>query len=538
MKNANISHHLESHARLHPDRILLESTGRKLSCAQLQTAVAHAAGGFASHGIGPGDTVVLLLPLSVPMYVSMFALQRLGAIPVFLDSWARSHELGHVLMACRAKGLVTVGQGWSLLGEAGDRIPLRFCLGPTDNAGLVDLGTVLAHPSQAPIAQVDESHTALVTFTTGSTGKPKGADRSHGFLEAQHRALARHLDFGDGDADLPVFPIFSLHSLASGARTILPSLDISKSDPSDGQCLLEQIRECQPTSATLSVPLLQALTRVCEETGIQLELRRIVTGGAPVSRDDLRRLSAVAPQATVCVLYGSTEVEPMGHLTHHEILALPSRAESDPDWVDEGVPVGMLDPSLRGFLARLGEEPPMIDGLLQREDWDAREGPGELVVSGEHVCPGYFADPEATRRAKLREGDGSLWHRTGDVVRRDTSGMLWLLGRVHNTFQYQGRWHFPVRAEFALKKIPGVRHVAWLNVPDSQGQPHPWAVLVPENPLSDSLELEDQVRRILACNGIPVERVVVRADIPLDARHHAKVEVEALRALLKEPSSV
>jgi len=533
MRDANINRYLESHAAATPDRILLEAPEGAFTCAGLRGAVARTAGGLADLGIGKGDAVAILLPLSAPMYVMMFALQRLGAIPVFLDSWARSHELGYVLQACRARGLVTVDAAWTLLGEAGRGVPVRLCLGPSAQPGIHRLEPLMEGGLEADAVEVEASHTALVTFTTGSTGRPKGADRSHGFLEAQHRALAWHLPFAPGDADLPVFPIFSLHSLASGARTVLPRIDIARAAPDDGVRLLAQIRETGPTSATLSVPLLQALTRACEESGAVLGLRRIVTGGAPVSREDLRRLERVAPEADIRVLYGSTEVEPIGDLSHRQILDLPSRAETDPDWVDEGVPVGRLDPSLRGFLARLGQDPPMEGGRLSVGDWDAQDGPGELVVSGEHVCPGYFADPEATRRAKLPDADGVLWHRTGDVVRRDADGILWLLGRVHNTFRHGGAWHFPVRAEFALRKIAGVRHAAWLDMPDASGGSHPWAVLVPTGADADPASLERQARRILSHNGIPVERVVVRPEIPLDARHHAKVEIDALRALLK-----
>lgn len=98
MNNANITRYLQMHATTRPDQVLLEANGTTLTSRQLEGAVARAAGGFSRLGIVPNDTVVLLIPLSIPLYVSMFALQRIGAIPVFLDSWARSHELAQVLM--------------------------------------------------------------------------------------------------------------------------------------------------------------------------------------------------------------------------------------------------------------------------------------------------------------------------------------------------------------------------------------------------------------------------------------------------------
>ena len=188
-----------------------------------------------------------------------------------------------------------------------------------------------------PVAPVEKEHTALITFTTGSSGTPKGADRTHRFLAAQHYALNRHLPYVEGDVDLPVFPIFSLNNLAAGVNTVIPAIDVGTPSDRDSLILMAQMKSQNVTCVTLSPGLLNGLSKYCLDNKITLPgLRRIITGGAPVSRDDTKRIKSVCPNAEILILYGSTEVEPMGHISASEMLNLKTRADEDAEWVDEG----------------------------------------------------------------------------------------------------------------------------------------------------------------------------------------------------------
>ena len=130
--------------------------------------------------------------------------------------------------------------------------------------------------------------TALVTFTTGSSGPPKGADRTHGFLAAQHRALDACLPYTDADIDLPVFPIFSLNNIAAAVTTVLPAVNLAKPAESDGAVLAAQIQATGATCCTLSPSLLRGVSDFAASREIRLDgLRRAATGGAPITSDDV-----------------------------------------------------------------------------------------------------------------------------------------------------------------------------------------------------------------------------------------------------------
>ncbi len=487
-------------------------------------------------GIGRGDRVVIFLPMGVLMYTAMFAVQRLGAIAVFLDSWARRAQLGASAACVAPAAMISAHPAFELIKGVTEFPPalLKIIAGPGDDPSYAArLESLRATPDTAPLAMVTAESTALITFTTGSSGAPKGANRTHRFLSAQHRALSRILPYQADDQDLPAFPIFSLNSLASGVTTVIPALNLAAPSERDGAALTAQLRHEPITCATLSPSMLRGVSRYCREHGMQLPaLRRVVTGGAPISKDDVADFLAVAPQAEVLVFYGSTEVEPMAHIAGREMLALPGPV--DPEIVEPGVNVGHIDASLRYRFIAIVERP--IE--LAQTPWETLLLPagqvGEFVVSGEHVCRDYYNDTEAFHRTKIVDADGTVWHRTGDLARLDARGYLWMVGRINNVIRRGGAYLFPVRAEVILKRLPYTRQAAFLGLPDAALSERTAAVLEPRDGHPDPRAVAREVRRLFAKNDIPLDACYVVPHIPMDPRHNSKVEYGALRALLAE----
>jgi acyl-CoA synthetase (AMP-forming)/AMP-acid ligase II len=255
-------------------------------------------------------------------------------------------------------------------------------------------------------------------------------------------------------------------------------------------------------------------------------LRRVVTGGAPVSRDTVRRFRQAAPDAGIMVLYGSTEVEPIAHIEGAEILA--------DDSGHQGVLVGRISPELEYRFIRIDR-----GGVeLGQRGWQAlaaAEGePGELVVSGAHVCGQYYENPEAFRRAKIVDREGRVWHRTGDVGCLDDEGRLWLVGRVHNVILREGVPLFPVQAEMLLKRLPFVHQGAYLGLPDQRLGERACAVvsLRQDQGEEERQRLQGEALDWLLRHGVIVDEVRIVDSIPMDPRHHSKVEYGRLRELL------
>ena len=267
-------------------------------------------------------------------------------------------------------------------------------------------------------------------------------------------------------------------------------------------------------------------------------LRRVVTGGAPISKDDVAHFYKVAPQAELWILYGSTEAEPMAHIEGRQMLESSNKNLIDSEILEEGVNVGHISEDIDCKFIRL------IDGPIHWQDhqkWENLEVPtgevGEFICTGDHVCREYYNNPEAFAATKIMDSDGRVWHRTGDLAYLDSENQLWIVGRVNNAIVRKNKYHFPVRAEVLLKRLPFVKKAAFLGVPDSQFGEATWACIEINEEAFNNIpfsfaEARKEVERIFTKNDIPLDRVAFVQAIPMDPRHHSKVEYKVLREQL------
>ena len=557
----NVIAFLEQHHRTHPDRVALRwPVPEALACwdgnpaspiahqeityGAFSAAVEAAARGLHNLGLRAGDRVILFLPMGFLMYTAMFAVQRLGAIAVFLDSWARRHHLGASAACVAPVAMISSRPAFDLVKDIPEFAALKYRIlaGPGDDGSFAarleellewnGINSVLpATAGTAEVTPVAAETTALITFTTGSSGDPKGANRTHRFLAAQHEALELILPYGPADRDLPAFPIFALNNLAAGVTTIVPALNLAAPSERDPALLLAQILQEHVSCATLSPTMLRGVARHGAETHTMLSrLRRVVTGGAPISKDDVRAFKIIAPAAQILVLYGSTEVEPMAHIEADEMLA--GQANPDPEIVEDGVDVGYIYESLRYRFLKIVDGP--ID--VTTTSWDNLEVPrgqvGEFAVAGEHVCRDYYNNVEAFRKTKIRDPDGTVWHRTGDLARLDEHGHLWIVGRVHNAVCRGGVYLFPVRAEVVLKRLLFVRQGAFLGLPCPTLGEKAAVVVSLRDPGFDREAARGEILHLFHKNQIPVDALYFVDQVPMDSRHHSKVEYGELKALL------
>lgn len=542
----NVLSYLESHLKKFPDRVALRWVNTpdlvkwdgshitplphsEITYFQFGTMIDTVAAGLRKLGIEKGDRVIIFLPMNTLMYTSMFAVQRLGAIAVFLDSWARSSHLGASASCAQPKAMISHKAAFDLIKDVPEfaSMPLRILAGPGNDGSYTQLEKLLEEPGSTEVVAVESEVTALITFTTGSSGTPKGANRTHRFLCAQHESLSHVIPYESWDKDMPAFPIFSLNNLASGVTTILPAINLAAPSERDASAMISQILHEKLTCTTLSPSMLNGVSAYCLTHHITLpSLRRVVTGGAPISRDNVADFKKIAAQADIWVLYGSTEVEPMAHIEACEMLGL--LPDPDPEIVEDGVNVGHISDDLRYKFIKIVRE--NID--LTKTPWTALEvakgDVGEFIVTGDHVCRDYYNNPEAFFKSKIQDLDGSIWHRTGDLARLDDKGYLWVVGRIHNVIERGDTCCFPVSAEVILKRIPSVRYGAFLGMPDEKlGAKTAVAVELNEGEKADSV-LKNEILRLFKKNKIPVDSIFVVNKIPMDPRHHSKVEYDIL----------
>lgn len=520
----NIAQFLTDQAAIRPDAPAITGVrgGRPVSVTfrEVERASARVAALLASCGLKTGDRVLVLQPMSANLYIALVALFRLGLVAMFLDPSAGREHITRCCELAPPQGFIGSAKAQLLCIANPElrRIAHKFVIGLAI-PGTIPWARADGMTPEERFEPCDPDTSALVTFTSGSTGRPKGAMRTHGFLLAQHQALERTIGLPAGASELATLPIFALANLAAGLTSVIPDADLRSPGRVDPGPILAQIDAQRPTRMTASPAFLERLADRCVREGRQLgTLRQVFTGGAPVFPRLLDKLQTVAPAAEIVAIYGSTEAEPIAE------IALTGIRPEDREGMREG----------RGLLA--GAPVSVIDLRILRSQWGAPVGPyseqefaadcavgcepGEIVVSGDHVLPGYL-NGEGDAETKFRV-DGRVWHRTGDAAYLDEQGRLWLLGRCSAVVRDARGDLYPFAVECAAHHMDGVRRAALVS---RQG-----ARLLAVETEPGFAATPEELRAALAWAHL--DRIVLVKEIPVDKRHNAKVDYTALDKII------
>jgi len=491
---------------------VLES--ESVTFAELSDEAASYRAGFVAEGFVPGDRVILMFPVSLQLYSLVLGLLSGGMVVVLIDAGMGRKKITQAIADSGAVAIVSVNallryrwllpSLWKLRMYSLDSS--GFCM---KRAGRLRRET----RSASPLADRSPVDHALITFTSGSTGRPKGADRTHGLLTAQHEALSQHFPHAADEIDMPCFPVVTLHNLCCGITTVLPPVDFGAVADVEPGALWSWAETQQVTRMSGAPAYMEPLIAALEAgQAAPQTLRTLGVGGGRVPTGLCRRSLAVLPGRACKVLYGSTEAEPISSASFEEVVA----AEG------EGVLVGHVAQQAEVAIVQLPDELVILD--------DRGLGPyltehGELLVRGPHVNRNYVDNEEADRANKLATQGGSVWHRTGDVGWRDAQGRLWLTGRVTDLVTVDGRVVHPFPVEQAAEQVVGLRRAALIDT----GGPH--FVVEPQHAANKSA-LEAAVRHFLAQRDLAELPIVLVEQIPMDRRHHSKIDRPALRATL------
>ena len=517
----NIAHLLSEQALECGDApAIIDVRGRRdrtISFRELDAASARFAERISRAGIKSGDSVLILYPMSSELYAFLIALFRIGAVAMFLDPSASAEFIERCLRENPPKAFFGSARAHLLRLRIRElrHVELFICTVPVPGSLHLSLS---AHVSEcAMFATAESSAPAIITFTSGSTGTPKGAVRTHEFLLAQHRALKSSLHHRAGAMDLTTLPVFVLANLASGITSVIPDADMRHPGLVAPGPVLRQLRQFPVTTTAASPAFISRLVVECRRRNLRIAgMQQVFMGGAPVFPEDLREAQVAFPEAEIVAIYGSTEAEPMAEVSLDSITGEDFEATAHGRGLLAGMPVDSI--SLRILPDRWGAPGAPLTGDQFQALCLAPEEIGEIVVSGEHVLPGYlhgFGDAENKFRV-----EGKIWHRTGDLGRLDRQGRLWLMGRASAVIRDDRGTLFPFAVECAARQIPGVRRAAILAIDGRR-------IMALE---TESQGAADLVRKKIPWTNVDEIRLVRR--MPTDKRHNAKIDYVELKRIL------
>jgi 2,3-dihydroxybenzoate-AMP ligase len=440
---------LAERALKHGDRIAVVSGASRYSYAELDQQTNKLAAGFLQLGIKPEDRVVVQLPNRFEFFTVIFALFRIGAIPVFALPLHRQSEIQYLCEWSEAVAYVIPDQeaGFDyrvLAQEVQTKVPtLQHVFVAGDAGQFRSLASIADMQSESDTnwPHVKASDVAFLQLSGGSTGLPKLIPRTHDDYMYSFRRSNEICGLNEDSvylAALPVahnFPLSSpgvLGTLYTGGKIVLAA----RPSPDDAFPLIAQ----EGVTITALVPPLAliwmeaASARKDDLSSLQV----LQVGGAKFSEEAARRVEPVLG-CKLQQVYGMAEG-----------LVNYTRLDDPEDIIvrTQGRPMSSWD-EIR---------------IVDEDDNEVPVGEvGELLTRGPYTIRGYYR--AEAHNAKAFTADG--FYRTGDLVKVNEADYIVVEGRAKDQINRGGDKIAAEEVENHLLSHPGVFDAALVSMPDS-----------------------------------------------------------------------
>ena len=440
-------------------------TGRSLTYGALAEGVERIAAGLAARGFGRGDVLAINAPNAPEWPLPVLGALAAGGTVTTANPLYTARELATQLADARARVLVTAAPFADTAREAAARAGVEE---------VVLLGErSLDGDGPAPPPAADPDDVALLLYSSGTTGVPKGVMLTHRQVAANVAQIQARMPARESEVVLAVAPFFHAlgvtvllaRSLAGGAAVV--TLARFEVEP-----FLAAIQERRVTQTVVVPPVLIALAKHPAVDRYDLSSLRWIGCGAAPAGPELEQAVADRIGCVVGQGYGMTEATAG--------IALPD--------------VTRPDAIVRGSVGRMLPET------------EARVVEGELWVRGPQVMSGYLGRPSATSATIDDEG----WLHTGDLVRFDDDGNLFIVDRLKELIKYNGFQVAPAELEALLLTHPDVHDVAVVRGEDAEGREIPVAYVVGSTDgdalmawVAERVAPHKRVRRVEHIDAIP-----------------------------------
>ena len=494
----NLAHWVRDHAARTPDAVAVRQGDVDLTYARLDAASAAFAARLKDLGVQPGDRVALVAPNVVAFPVAYYAILRLGAVVVPMNPLLKPGEVAYTWTDCGARVAVVFALFAETAHQAAESTGTQVVVvGPDDLVA----PAATEDPADVEVVERALGDTAVILYTSGTTGRPKGAELSFANLRSNTLACVETLFLNTADdvlfGGLPLFHSFgqtcALNASVAGGSclTLLPKFDPQQAldlVARDGVTIFLGV-------PTMYMALLAAAGRDERAADKTRTVRLGVSGGSSLPVEVLRGVEETLGMR-VLEGYGLSETSPVASFNHPDA---PSKA-------------GSVGTAIRGVELALGRPPQEeetegsdVVELLDEADTDAI---GEILVRGDNVMLGYWANPEATAEA-VRGG----WFHTGDLARRDADGYYFIVDRVKDLIIRNGFNVYPREVEEVLYAHPAVAEAAVVGVPDAvRGEEVGALVQLREGADVGADELRDYVAERIAAFKYP--RIIRFGPVP------------------------
>ncbi|GBG39045.1 long-chain-fatty-acid--CoA ligase [Mycobacterium montefiorense] len=481
---------LARNASVRSDSLAFVDPRRRCTFAELDERVTRLANVLSASGVRRGDRVAVVGLNCLELIEAWLATLRLGAVAVPVNFRLVADEIAYVLADSGTVAVVTDRACAPVVTQARGKAPSVHTV-LTIGDGLDEL--IAAAAGLAPDVTVADEAPAFIMYTSGTTGFPKGAVITHRNLYLHAVSVIATLGLrGDDNCWMAHAPLFHVAGVSGMFPTFLTggTVVVAPSGGFDPEATMRTIADERVTSCWMTPAQWQRVCALPDLRSFDLSrLRRVWWGAAPASTTLLRNMFDAFPDAEVIAAFGQTECSP--------ITCLLSGEDAIRKIGSVGTPM-------------LGVEVRIVDDEMN----DVAPGEiGEIVYLGPLVMKEYWNRPIETAEA-FRGG----WFHSGDLVRRDGDGYIYVVDRRKDMIISGGENIYSAEVENVVAAHVKVAEVAVIGVPDPKWGEIPMAVVVPRDPADPptDAEIETHCRVYLAAYKRP-RRVVVVEALPRNA---------------------
>ncbi len=442
----------ENEALVYADRNL------RLTFSQLEAEARMIARGLMAEGVEKGERVALWATNVPEWIVLQFALAKIGAILVTVNTALRAHEIDYLLRQSEASTILTIHGFRDVdyiaalreIGAVGEiRLPeLKRAIyisqhdGHDCPAGLSPYAQLRERAGEVTDAQLDERERSVelddvinMQYTSGTTGFPKGVMLTSRNIVNNGYWLGAGLGYSSQDRLCLCVPLFHCFGCVIGVLGgYTHGVCLCPIEYFDPRRVLETVEQERCTSLYGVPTMFLAEMEDHEFSRFNLgTLRTGVMAGALCPEALMRRAIDQMNLREITIIYGLTEASPGITQTSRDDT-IEHRTQTVGKVLPE-MEVRIVDPATRR---------PLGPGQ-----------PGELCVRGDNVMKGYYNNPEATQAAIDQDG----WLRTGDQATMDTEGYVRITGRIKDIIIRGGENISPREIEDHLREHPAVSDV-------------------------------------------------------------------------------
>ena len=491
----NVGNWVTKWASLMPDKAALIFEGEVFTYKRLNERINQTAHKLKGMGIGKGNRVGVLMYNTHELVEIFFALGKIGAILVPLNTRFVSTEIEYIIRDSRLDVLIFgqpfVGVLEPLIGILPIKEGYYLCLGGAPAWAKKYEDEMAQQPVSEPI--VDEpiggEDAVIIMYTSGTTGTPKGAILSH--RKTFFNSLNANIYYGLTPSDIMLAPRPMFHSgglLVELCPTIYKGGTVIMKGRFSPEDILTTIEKYKVTVLEVAATVLRFILEDCDISKYDLRsLRVCYTGGERVPSallEDYAKRGIIISQ-----IYGQTETSTLTWLSMEDAVRK------------------------RGSIGK-----PVFHGDVRIVGNDGHQvGPGEIgeiVVSGCITMNGYWEKPELTEDTIV---DG--WLHTGDLATIDDEGFMYIVDRKKDMFITGGENVYPAEIEKVLLENRKVLNVGVCGIPDEK-----WGEVGMASIILKDGESMKEAEAIAICDGklarYKIPKVIRFVDeLPMTAAH-------------------